>query len=112
MAIRWVDDNPPECIHDESGYFANSLPQGVSDDGRIIVGYGTNPNGVSEAWIWTSADGMRALKTVLEDDYQLDVSEWTFSFAWDISADGSTVVGWGMNPYGQDEGWRAVLPAR
>jgi hypothetical protein len=39
----------------------------------------------------------------------LDLSGWILTSATGISADGLTIVGVGVNPAGQNEGWRAVL---
>jgi hypothetical protein len=77
----------------------------VSADGSVIVG------GSGEAFIWDPLNGMRSLKAVLESDYGLDLTGWILQYAEDVSADGHTVVGWGLNPDGQSEGWVAQLDA-
>jgi hypothetical protein len=51
---------------------------------------------------------MRNLRNVLEDDFGLDLSGWTLTEATGISADGRTIVGYGVNPSGDQEGWIAV----
>ena len=76
----------------------------ISDDGRVAVGSGPG------ALIWTSVDGLRSLQDVLETDHGLDLTGWTLSTAQDISADGSTIVGYGLNPGGMLEAWIARLP--
>jgi hypothetical protein len=53
---------------------------------------------------------MRSLRDVLVDDYSLDLVGWQLSSARGISADGSTIVGYGINPSGQYEAWIAVIP--
>jgi PKD repeat protein len=53
---------------------------------------------------------MRNLKSVLTAG-GLDLGGWTLSMAWGVSADGSTIVGAGLNPEGQAEAWRATLGA-
>ena len=54
---------------------------------------------------------MRNLKTVLVNDFGLDLSEWaTLTRATGISADGLTVVGYGNHIGLGSDGWIAVLP--
>ena len=50
----------------------------VSDDGLIVVGRGSTAAGY-EAFIWDADNGMRNLKTVLENDHGLDLTGWTLS---------------------------------
>jgi len=38
------------------------------------------------------------------------VDGWTLTEVADISADGRTVVGMGINPAGQEEAWMATVP--
>jgi hypothetical protein len=52
---------------------------------------------------------MRSLQTVLETEYGLNLTGWDLQFAFDITPDGSMIVGWGKNPSGQREAFRAVL---
>jgi len=42
--------------------------------------------------------------------YGLDLAGWTLTGAVAVSADGSTVVGYGTGPSGAQEGWIAVIP--
>jgi uncharacterized membrane protein len=83
----------------------------VSADGSIIVGQSTpqGPNSLI-AFIWDAVHGTRSLKTVLEDDHGLDLTGWQLEFAGGISADGRTIVGYGINPSGQREAWIATIP--
>jgi uncharacterized membrane protein len=59
-----------------------------------------------EAYIWDSTNGMRSLQDVLTDE-GLDLTGWTLHVAHGISADGKTIVGWGVNPDGNTEAWIA-----
>ncbi len=63
----------------------------VSADGSVVVG---SDNG---AFIWDQYNGKRDIKEVLENDYGLDLTGWTLTMATGISADGSTIVGYGNN---------------
>ena len=44
---------------------------------------------------------------MLAEDYGLNATGWTFRSATAISADGSTIVGWGDDPCGTRMGWIA-----
>ncbi len=53
---------------------------------------------------------MRNLQGVLVNDYGLDLTGWTLTYAEGISDNGLTVVGFGTNPSGDTEAWIAVIP--
>ena len=98
-AFRWTDGNP---------FFSRA--EGVSSDGSVVVGQAHDGNDFV-AFVWTDLDGMRSLKQVLETDYGLDLTGWTLGDCWGVSDDGTVLVGWGFNPNGDQEAWRAVLPS-
>ena len=75
----------------------------VSADGRIIVGEAENG-----AFIWDPDHGIRSLKSVLTAT-GLDLTGWNLSGAAAISADGSIITGYGLNPAGQSESWIARI---
>jgi len=52
---------------------------------------------------------MRSVEDVLTA-LGIDLAGWTLVSAKDISADGNTVVGFGLNPSGDTEAWIAVIP--
>jgi probable HAF family extracellular repeat protein len=76
----------------------------VSDDGATVVGRSSG-----RAFVWTPGAGMRDLQAVLVG-LGLDLTGWTLSTADGVSADGTVIVGYGSNPSGQMEAWRAVVP--
>jgi uncharacterized membrane protein len=90
------------------GMGKNSSASGVS----VIVG-GSN----SQAFRWTSnegmaglgylEDGMRSLTDIVLSD-GLDLKGWQLRYALGVSADGRTVVGFGMSPDGKNPDWRPV----
>ena len=51
---------------------------------------------------------MRNLKTVLENDYGLDLTGWTLTEARGINADGTVIVGYGISTNGT-EAWMATI---
>jgi len=86
-------------------HWNESHASGVSGDGSVVVG-GSD----GAAFLWTAEGGMRRLEKVLTDDFGLDPAGWALQEATGVSDDGNTVVGWGQNPAGQTEAWRAHLP--
>lgn len=93
-------------------FFSDALD--VSANGSVVVGRSSTdfvgPDIViTEAFIWTQADGMRHLQTVLEDDFNLNLNGWTLESANGVSDDGTVIVGEGTNPRGRTEAWRAFL---
>lgn len=58
---------------------------GVSADGSVIVG---RESGIG-AVVWTADDGVRALASILEEDYGLDLDGWFLYEATAVSADGA-----------------------
>lgn len=110
-AFRWTDSTGIVGLGDlpGGGTILRSEAVGVSGDGRIVVGHGSTDLG-DEAFIWDADNGLRRLADALVNDFGLDLTGWQLLNASDISDDGSTIVGWGINPSGAQEAWRAVIP--
>ncbi len=87
----------------------------ASGDGAIVVGMSTVGPGNEEqdqaAYVWDPYNGMRKLQDVLVNTYGLDLTGWILTRATDVSYDGSTIVGVGINPSGDMEGWIAQIGA-
>jgi uncharacterized membrane protein len=90
------------------GDFA-SVAEGISGDGNRIVGY-SEGSGPPKAAIWDGANGLRNLRQMLIDDFELNLNGWLLDTAYAISTDGKTIVGVGINPQGEREAFRAVIP--
>jgi uncharacterized membrane protein len=75
---------------------------GVSADGSTVVG---TRNG--EAFLWRADLGLIPVRGMMG----ADALGWRLVEARGVSADGNVVVGWGYNPQGQVEAWRAEVPA-
>jgi probable HAF family extracellular repeat protein len=113
-ACRWSSADGLTGLGDFPGGDFWSEAYGVSADGSVIVGFGTSdvislPELEGEAFYWTPEGGMQNLKDMLTD-CGLDLTGWTLKVARDVSADGSTIVGYGTNPQGQREAWIATVP--
>jgi probable HAF family extracellular repeat protein len=106
-AFRWTQCSGMEGLGDLPGGAFYSNAMGVSADGSVIVGWGTTAQG-QRAFIWDEANGMRSLQDVLTNVYGLDLTGWTLTNAYDISADGTTIVGRGSSPNGT-EAWVAKI---
>lgn len=75
-------------LGDFAGGNFQSQAADVSDDGRIVVGYGTTEAG-SEAFVWTAESGLRGLGDLPDGN--------GYSTAGGISANGEVVVGAASN---------------
>jgi probable HAF family extracellular repeat protein len=106
-AFRWTETGAMIGLGHLPGSFSNEA-MGVSGDGSVIVGKSDSESG-QEAFIWDMTHGMRSLKTVLIEDFKLDLIGWKLDIATEVSADGLTIVGYGTNPEGSTEGWIANL---
>jgi probable HAF family extracellular repeat protein len=107
QAFRWTRTEGIVGLGDLPGGLFQSEALAVSADGSIIVGTSRTSTG-GTAFIWTAAEGMRSLGTVLKQR-GADVAGWQLLEATGISADGSVIVGYGMNPSGRTEAWRVDL---
>jgi probable HAF family extracellular repeat protein len=108
QAFQWANGNVVTPSSLPSG-FTVSVATGVSNSGTTTVGYMTT-NGISaqsEAFIWTQANGVQNLQQVLTADDGLgpQLAGWTLTEATAITPDGNTIVGNGVDPQGQQEGW-------
>ncbi len=108
-AFRWTSGGGMVNLGDLPGGSFYSEANGVSADGSVVVGDSNSASGM-EAFIWDSTNGMRNLRDVLVNDFGLNLTGWTLSESVDISGDGLAIIGYGSNPSGDSEAWRAVIP--
>ncbi|RIK71970.1 MAG: PEP-CTERM sorting domain-containing protein [Planctomycetota bacterium] len=108
-AFRWTSAGGMVGLGDLPGGRRFSSAEDVSADGAIVVGQGESAIG-PEAVLWDATHGLRRVTDRLTE-LGLDLSGWTLSAAWAISADGTTIVGNGINPSGQTEAWLANITA-
>jgi probable HAF family extracellular repeat protein len=108
-AFRWTAAGGMVGLGDLAGGIFKSRAMAASADGSVVVGYGTSASG-KEASIWDAVHEMRSLKGILVSEYGLDLTGWTLTEAWGVSADGKTIAGYGTNPAGNIEAWVATVP--
>lgn len=110
QAYRWTQETGAVPLPDLPGGGVSGSASAVNGDGSMIVGAGSGESG-TEAFVWTAQAGTRSLVDVLEGDYNLGAAlqGWSLLSDFDISSDGSTIVGTGKDPQGQTEAWRATL---
>lgn len=107
-AIRWTQAGGMVGLGDLPGGPFSSAATAVSADGNVIVGSGSAADAF-EAFLWTPSLGMVSLKQYLLDHGVTEVTGWMLTFATDVSADGRTIVGSGINPAFENEGWVATV---
>jgi uncharacterized membrane protein len=107
-AFKWTLSGGLEFIPDAGGLDTAAL--GIASDNATIVGFRRALDGANQATIWDATGDMHLLQDVLTTDYGLDLTGWMLARATDISADGRTIVGNGINPLGFQEAWLVQLP--
>lgn len=82
----------------------------MSGDGSVIVGLSGSGFSAGTVFIWTQADGMRDLQSVLVNDFGLDLQGAVLSNASAVSVDGITISGLAIIPAAAIfQGYVAVL---
>jgi len=107
-AWRWTEEEGQVYLGWIEDPTEDNTARGVSADGSVIVGWSGDPPD-EIAFIWEPNTGMRPLREVLEEQYGLDLGSWNLYRAYDVSADGKTIVGVGIHS-GYREAWLAYIP--
>src|SRR5919109_935914 len=109
-AFRWTATTGMRDIGTLGGPMAAAY--NVSDNGSVVVGRAlTSRNSASDrAFRWTPKKGMQNLQELLVKAGVTSVNGWILLGATGVSADGTVIVGEGINPAKQREAFRAVLP--
>lgn len=108
-AFRWTNGGGLVGLGDLPGGGFDSEARGVSADGSVVVGQGYSASGY-EAFRWTSGGGMVSLRDLLVNRGVTNLTDWMLTEAQGVSADGRTIVGYGINPDGNTEAWIATVP--
>ncbi len=107
LAFRWTQ----ETGFVKFGYFYAAASD-VSADGNTIVGvdHFSHTGGPDTAFVWTPQGGIQKVSDVLSRA-GVDLSHWTIlQYATAVSSDGTVIAGYGVNRFGQEEAFRAVIP--
>lgn len=109
-AFRWTQSSGMQPLGDLPGGYYYSSAQATNFNGSIIVGFGYTVDG-ARAFVWDEVHGMRELQEVLLDEFGLgaQIAGWTLTVTTDISDDGLSIVGHGINPNGNTEAWLVRL---
>jgi probable HAF family extracellular repeat protein len=110
-AFRWTSAAGMVGLGDLPGGEFSSDARAVSADGNVVVGR-SSVTGRAKAFVWDAANGMVGIEDLLVANGVTNVAGWQLLHANGVSADGSTIVGWGINPTGQGEGWGALIGPR
>jgi uncharacterized membrane protein len=95
LAYRCVQPAPLRPLGELPGGLVASEALATSGDGALVVGTSEGPDG-PEAFLWTAANGLLRLGSVLPG-FGVDLSAWErLVAAEDISDDGRTIVGFGL----------------
>jgi probable HAF family extracellular repeat protein len=112
-AFRWSQETGMVGLGDLPGAAIYSIAHDVSADGSVIVGVGEAlREGISpsrRAFYWTAGTGMLDLQDTLVALGTPNLDGWTLREALGVSADGLTIVGWGLHN-GAEEAWVATIP--
>ena len=107
-AFRWTAATGLVGLGDLRGGLVDSRAFDVSDDGFVVVG-ASNTGRDGEAFVWTSAHGMRNLASSLIAQ-GAHLGEWrSLNWANAVSADGTVVAGVGINPDDRYEAFVATF---
>ena len=80
------------------------------DDGGTVIG-NSSSNGISQAFVWRKHTGIVDIQELLVNGHGMEseLEGWDldgdFGSVEDISADGKTIIGNGINPMGEREAW-------
>jgi probable HAF family extracellular repeat protein len=109
-AFRWTSQTGMQPLGDLAGGDFESDAIGVNGDGSLIVGFSAGDKGMG-AFVWDEQHGMRDLQDLLVSGFALgpQLGGWHLASATDISDDGRTIVGYGLNPDGHFEAWLVRL---
>jgi probable HAF family extracellular repeat protein len=98
--FRWTSCDGMVALEGLGGH-AND----ASADASVIVG-----NTGGNAFVWTSDHGFTLVRDLLLANGVTGFSGWTRTSALGVSDDGMTIVGYGTNPLGNEEGWVVTVP--
>jgi uncharacterized membrane protein len=107
QAFRWTESRDIEGLGLLDGMWTQA--HAVSEDGLRVVGTAYDENGEPDtAFVWDAKRGMRSLHDELRM-LGVRMRGWKLTEAVDISYDGTTIVGNGINEADEYRAWIAVV---
>jgi uncharacterized membrane protein len=105
QAYRWTAAEGGQILGllPGGGNLATASGLSVTDDGRVVVGF--SGGRFRDAFVWTEATGMLKLQDYLVSLGVQGLDGWRLDTAIAISADGTSIVGWGYRPDGRVQSW-------
>ncbi len=109
-AFHWSVGRGTIPMGDIDGGPHHSNALAVTADGSIALGIGVVPLGF-EAFLWSELRGLHRIRDVLAYDHGFDhrAWQWRFRLGKYMSADGTVLVGEGINPRGEYDAWIVIL---
>src|SRR6516162_6695027 len=111
QAFRWTAERGMVGLDFLPGGNRSSAT-GVNADGTVVVGTADDASGQPQAFRWTAETRVQSVLTLLQAA-KADVNlfaGWQLRSANRVSADGTVIVGDGVDPLGLRQGWIARLP--
>ena len=87
-----------------------STASGVNADGTVVVGQAGEASGQHQAYRWTAETRVQSVLTLLQAAKVVFMAGWQLRSANGVSADGTVIVGDGVDPLGNVQAWIARLP--
>lgn len=111
FAFRWTHAGGMQNLGRLLGA-SNAQALGVSADGETVVGWSGTNSLDSRAVVWRPEFGATVvdLANLLVSLGETSAGLWTLRTAVDVSDDGTVIAGWGVNPNGETQSFRATLP--
>ena len=108
QAFRWVNGTMTGLGFLPGGN--ESFATGVNADGTVVVGLARDASGAFQASRWTAETRMQSVLTLLQAAGVVTMAGWQLRSANGVSADGTVIVGDGVDPLGNVQAWIARLP--
>lgn len=113
-AFRWEAATSVTLLDTGVTFADASYARATNADGTTVVGdYLVIGQPNTRAFLWTAANGFVDLRDELIGNYGLtnELAGWQLLVATDVSADGRTIVGQGINPSGCEQAFLVRFPA-
>ena len=104
-AMYWSAGTGMISIGDLPGGAVEAYAYDASNNGAVIVGESVSTSGYT-AFVWTAETGMVTVNEWLARA-NIQTSGWEFGYAYNVSDDGTVIIGGGTNPSGDYEAYLA-----